>query len=159
MTTRSPARRAAQLGVPTLILPGREPDVLRRAFEDQSVGTWVQPEVKKIASRKYWLAYNGDPSGDILVDDGAARAVLTFGKSLLPAGIREVRGGFGAGALVRILALNGDLLAMGLTSYGAAELRRIMGHKSSEIEGILGYVYGEAVHRDNLLPYPAVTAR
>ncbi|WP_461208916.1 glutamate 5-kinase [Desulfocurvus sp. DL9XJH121] len=150
------ARRAAQLGVPTLILSGREFFGLQRAFDGEELGTWVVPDAKHISSRKFWMAYNNQPTGALVVDAGAASALAERGKSLLPAGIREVRGNFGAGALVRIQGPSGDL-GVGLTNYKAADLKRIAGLKSSEIAGALGSCpYSEAVHRDNLLLHAAL---
>ncbi len=150
------ARRAAQLGVPTLILSGREPRSLVRAFEGEALGTWIVPEAKKISRRKFWLAYNTRPTGEITLDPGAVRALTELGKSLLPAGVTAARGNFQRGALVRILSQDGDPLGVGLTNYKAADLRRIMGKKTKEIEPILGYRYDEAMHRDNLVLDAAV---
>lgn len=147
------ARRAAQLGVPTLILSGRDKGGLTRAFEGQDVGTWIAPCTHTISRRKFWLAYNNQPEGVVRVDKGAAAALVHRGKSLLPAGIRAVEGEFGAGALVRITDPGGDVVGVGLSNYGAEDLRLIMGHQSNEIGRLLGRetVYDEAVHRDNLL--------
>ncbi len=151
------ARRVAQLGVPTLILSGREFFGIQRVFDGEDLGTWVRPEAKKISKRKFWLAYNNKPAGTILIDAGAAQALTAKGKSLLPAGIREIEGNFGAGALVRIATQGGAAVGVGLSNYKAADLRRIMGHKSADIAQVLGDCpYPEAVHRDNLLLDAAV---
>ncbi|MFP4317200.1 MAG: glutamate 5-kinase, partial [Desulfovibrionales bacterium] len=150
------ARRAAQLGVPTLILSGLVPFSLEQGFAGEEIGTWIMPEPKAISRRKFWLAYNLDPAGEVRIDAGAA-AALHRGKSLLPAGIRSVEGSFGVGALVRITDTDGAVLGVGLTNYRAADLKRIMGRKSSEIEAVLGRcLYTEAVHRDNMLLDAAV---
>lgn len=146
------ARRAAQLGVPTLIVSGREKFSLEKVFDGEMLGTWVVPQEKSISRRKFWLAYNQEPDGEISVDSGAAKALEQGGKSLLPAGIINVEGNFGAGALVRILDKTGRPLGAGLTNYKAAELKRIMGLKSSEVANVLGQcLYPEVVHRDNML--------
>lgn len=145
-------RRAAQLGVPTLIVSGREKFSLEKVFDGEMLGTWIVPQEKSISRRKFWLAYNQEPDGEIFVDPGAAKALERGGKSLLPAGIVQVNGNFGVGALVRILDQAGRSLGVGLTNYKAAELKRIMGRKSSEIAGVLGQcLYPEAIHRDNML--------
>ena len=145
------ASRAAQLGVPTLILPGREPDVITRAFGGEELGTWVRPESRTVSRRKYWLAYQAEPRGRLDVDDGAADALLNGGKSLLPGGIRTVEGEFESGALVRITHENADL-GVGFSNYAAEELRRIKGLRRHEVAAILGDAhYPEVVHRDNLL--------
>lgn len=157
------ARRAAQLGVPTLILPGREPAVIGRAFaaagacsapaghEPFEHGTWVRPAHHAIARRKFWLAYQSDPAGSVHVDDGAARALLHKGGSLLPGGVRAVEGGFQCGGLVRVLH-NGESIGVGLSNYSAPDLKKIMGLKRHEVAAILGDAhYPEVIHRDNLL--------
>lgn len=146
------ARRAAQLGVPTLILAGREPQAMARAFAGEDLGTWVRPADKRISRRKFWMAYNNKPAGVVVVDAGAARALRERGKSLLPAGIRAVEGEFEPGSLVRIVDAAGAAVGVGLTNYGAGDLAKIMGKHSSQIEGVLGQcAYPEAVHRDDLL--------
>ncbi len=151
------ARRAAQLGTPTLILPGGKSLSLEDVFDGKMEGTWIEPEGKKVSSRKFWLAYHVAPSGTISLDAGAAKAVVSRGKSLLPAGISGVQGDFERGALVNIAAPDGACLGVGLTNYSAPDLKRIMGRKTSEIEEILGDAsYTEAVHRDNMLLDAAV---
>jgi glutamate 5-kinase len=151
------ARRAAQIGVPTLILSGRAGLALEQAFAGAALGTWIPAGAKAVSRRKFWMAYNLDPAGAIRVDAGAARALLQAGRSLLPAGITAVEGSFGVGALVRIEDQEGKVLGLGLTNYRAADLKRIMGRRSSEIEALLGRcLYPEAVHRDNLLLDAAV---
>jgi len=147
------ARKAAQLGVPTLILSGKDRFCLEKAFEGQDLGTWIMPCSKSISSRKFWFAYNLEPSGEIEIDKGAAKAVFEKGKSLLPAGIVDIKGEFGKGSLVRVVEKGSSRNpAVGLSNYSASELRVIMGKKSSEIEDLLGEcLYPEAIHRDNLL--------
>ncbi len=145
------ARRSAQLGVPTLILPGAEPDILTRAFAGENLGTWVQARGKKISRRKFRLAYNTEPAGSVSVDAGAAKALAAGGKSLLPAGIVATEGTFASGELIRILTRDGTTLGVGLSNYSAEDIRRIAGKKCSEIEAILGHTCNEAIHRDNLL--------
>lgn len=146
------ARRAAQLGVPTLILSGREPDAILRAFSGEMLGTWVRPEQKAVSRRKFWLAYNGDPSGTLVLDSGAIKAISSGGKSLLPAGIVRVEGTFQRGALVRVATEENEIIGLGLCNYTASDLRKVLGMKSSELKSVLGdNQYPEAIHRDNLL--------
>lgn len=145
------ARRAAQRGVPTLILPGRERDILLRAFAGEDVGTWVRPSPRAIPMRKFWLAYKAAPVGRVLVDDGAAQALLERGKSLLPGGILEVEGSFDKGDLIRIVH-QGVSLGVGVSNYTADDIRRIKGLKRIEVAAILGNAhYPEVIHRDNML--------
>jgi len=146
------ARRAAQLGVPTLIVAGREHDRLSRVFDGEELGTWVMPESKTISRRKYWLAYTSEPKGGLWIDQGAAQALRQGGKSLLPAGIVRVEGDFEKGATVRILDFQGQTVGVGLANYDSGETKKIMGLKSGKIAQVLGQApYPEAVHRDNMV--------
>ncbi|GHU90673.1 glutamate 5-kinase [Deltaproteobacteria bacterium] len=163
------AGRAAQIGVPTLIVQGRAPDVLIRAFDlelagdgdaptffDACQGTWVFPARQAIPHRKFWIAYQSEPAGDVLVDAGAANALLRTGGSLLPGGVHAVEGSFQKGALVRVIH-EGQTLGVGLSNYSAAYLKKIMGLKRHEVAAILGDAhYPEVIHRDNLLLDAAV---
>ena len=150
------ARRAAQLGVPTLILPGRASNILDRVFAGENAGTWIAPASRHVSRRKYWLAYQTEPQGRIVVDSGAAHALQEMGKSLLPGGVRNVEGTFNAGALVSI-TVGDQILGVGLSNYAAADLRQIMGLKRHEVAAVLGDAhYPEVVHRDNLLLDAAV---
>lgn len=146
------AQRAAQIGVPTLILPGREQKILTRAFShDARCGTWVRPASHSISRRKFWLAYQSDPAGAVLIDAGAADALQRKGSSLLPGGICGVEGPFQKGSLVRVVH-DGQNLGVGLSNYGASDLKKIMGLKRHEVAAILGNAhYPEVIHRDNLL--------
>lgn len=157
------ARRVAQLGVPTLILPGRQLDIISHVMDAASrgetehlPGTWVCPGTHPIPRRKFWLAYQAEPAGVIQIDTGAASALLTRGSSLLPGGIRAVEGNFSQGALVRIVC-DGTSLGVGMSNYSAAALRRIMGLKRLEVAALLGDAhYPEVIHRDNMLLHAAV---
>mgnify|MGYP001570730883 CR=1 FL=1 len=140
-----------------MIVSGKIPFVLDKLFTGEEIGTWIFSGDKAISRRKFWLAYNLDPAGRIKVDEGAAIALRQGGKSLLPAGIVDVEGGFGVGTLVRIVDAAGANVGVGLSNYKASELKKIMGRKSSEIERILGHcLFQEVVHRDNLLLDPAL---
>ncbi len=146
------ARRAAQLGVPTLILSGQTHFGLEKVFAGEELGTWIMPENRCISRKKFWMAYHLDPRGTIVIDQGAARALTDHGKSLLPAGIREVQGRFGRGDMVRIVDDTGRSIGVGVTNYTAGELTRIKGRNTGDIEAILGHIsYPETIHRDNML--------
>lgn len=152
------AKRAAQLGVPTLIAPGREKDILLRGISGEACGTLIHATPRAVSRRKYWFAYNLDPAGTLYVDRGAARALRSGGKSLLPIGITNVEGVFGVGDLVRIVDQEGVHIGAGLSNYKAIDVRRIMGKKGHEAMALLdraGHV--EVIHRDNLLLDAVVT--
>jgi glutamate 5-kinase len=103
------------------------------------------------SARKAWIAGAVNPSGTVIVDDGAARA-LRRGTSLLPAGVVDVEGSFERGDAVIIRARSGGEAGRGLSAYSSADIRRIAGHKSGEIAGILGYRgRDEIIHRDDLV--------
>jgi len=146
------AKRVAQLGVPTLIVSGREPDRLSRVFAGEDLGTWIPAEARPISKRKYWLAYTSEPRGGLWIDQGAAQALRAGGKSLLPAGIVRVEGEFEKGSTVRILDFQGQTVGVGLVNYDCEDLKKIMGLKSGRIGQVLGQApYQEAVHRDNMV--------
>lgn len=152
------ARRVAQLGAPTLILPGREANILIRALacDGKRPGTLILPEQKAVPRRKFWIAYQSEPAGELTIDAGAANALLLQGRSLLPGGIRAVKGEFPKGSLVRIIH-NGDTIAVGISSYSSGQLAQIHGRRRHEIAALLGEAnYPDAVHRDNLLIDAAV---
>ncbi|MBM4294129.1 MAG: glutamate 5-kinase [Deltaproteobacteria bacterium] len=149
------AKKAAAAGVPTIIANGLKPGILEAIFSGEELGTFVLPQAHRLKSRQYWLAYNVTPKGAILVDRGAWRALVRGGKSLLPAGILEVFGGFGKGAPVQLLDPDGKPFAMGLTNYSARDIGRIKGRQTAEIAQSLGAKgYDEVIHRDNLVIYP-----
>ncbi|MBO4368778.1 MAG: glutamate 5-kinase, partial [Desulfovibrio sp.] len=119
------ARRIAQLGVPTLILPGRDRDIITQAFTDhREVGTYVLPNTDVVPRRKYWLAYQTDPLGTLFIDQGAAKALLHDGRSLLPGGIRKVEGSFPKGSLVAIHCEDEGQkeIGVGLSNYSSQEI-------------------------------------
>lgn len=146
------ARRVAQLGVPTFILPGRSKDILNKAVNNAtSEGTWVWPEEKTIPRRKFWLAYQSEPAGIVEIDDGAANALIYEGRSLLPGGITSVNGSFEKGALVSILH-KGQIIGAGFCNYPSEILKKIHGLKRHEVAAILGNAkYPDVIHRDNML--------
>jgi len=147
------AKRAARSGAHTLIAWGREPDVLVRLAKGELIGTQLlADEANKIAARKKWLADHLQVRGRLVLDDGAVRALVEEGKSLLPIGVVEASGDFGRGEVVACVDGAGREIARGLVNYDSSETRRILRQPSSRIEAILGYVdEPELIHRDNLV--------
>ncbi len=146
------AKRAARSGAQTVIASGREPEVLVRLAAGESIGTHLSAQTTPLAARKQWLADHVQVAGKLSIDTGAAKALRTGGKSLLPIGVKSVEGDFERGAVVACVAPDGAEIARGLVNYSAQESRRIAGHASSEIEAILGYIdEPELIHRDNLV--------
>jgi glutamate 5-kinase len=146
------SRTAAAFGVPTIISNGKKPNPLSEIFSGKETGTLFLPAKERIKGRKHWIAFTLKPVGEVVIDEGAKRAISSSGKSLLPAGVKAVRGVFDLGELIRCVDESGTEVARGLTSYDSDEIRRIVGAKTSEIEKILGYKYGdEIIHRDDLV--------
>lgn len=147
------ARRVSQLGVPTLILPGKKAGVLARAFEPDcpAEGTWVCPAAKAIPRRKFWMAYQSEPEGTVEIDAGAAEALIHKGRSLLPGGITRVKGSFAKGALIRI-EHDSEMLGVGFSNYSSKDLELIHHRRRHEIAAILGDAnYPDVIHRNNML--------
>mgnify|MGYP001575876731 FL=1 len=154
VTKLNAAEKAARSGTLTVIVNGRENDILQQVFEGREVGTWLFPKTGKIRARKQWIAGQARLNSQLLVDDGAAKVLQNDGRSLLPIGIRSVRGQFSRGDIVSVCRESGEEIARGIVNYSAPEARKIIGRPSSEIGGILGYVDDpEMIHRDNLVVY------
>ncbi len=146
------AKIAARSGIVTAIARGSASQVLTQLLDGEDIGTLFVPAATRITSRKHWLAYGARPAGQLIVDDGAHRALVDQGRSLLPAGIIEVAGDFDLGAIVSLVNGQGTEFARGLAGYPAADMRRIAGSQSADIEATLGYKYlDEAIHRDDLV--------
>ncbi len=146
------ARRLAAQGVATALLSGRRPRALHALLAGDRVGTVFARGTERLSARKGWLAAAARGKGTILVDAGARRALVEAGRSLLPSGVRNVHGQFRVGDPVDIAVDPARPFARGLAGYGADEVRRIAGLKTSEIERALGYKYlDEIVHRNDLV--------
>jgi glutamate 5-kinase len=146
------ARKASHFGVACVVAGGRRRRVLPRILDGEPVGTLFLPRTDRLRSRKHWLAFAREPRGSLKVDAGAVVALRERGKSLLPSGVLEVSGRFGAGDLVRIVDPHGREFARGLAEYAAEEITRIKGLRTTEVERTLGYKStDEVVHRDDLV--------
>ncbi|UCF93266.1 MAG: glutamate 5-kinase [Desulfobacterales bacterium] len=145
------ARKVNAAGVPMIIAKGDKPNILIKLFSGQAHGTYFVPKTAKLARRKCWLAFSLKPKGAVKIDEGAAVAILKKGKSLLPSGIVAVEEDFGVGAPVEFKNQRNEILGIGLVNYSAADIRKIMGLKTKQINAVLGYKpYDEVIHRDNL---------
>ena len=146
------AKKVTAAGVPMVIANGNVPDILEKLFDGGTYGTFFVPQAERLPSRKCWIGYSLKPEGVIVIDHGAATAVLKRGKSLLSSGIVGVEGDFGIGAPVEFKTAEGDILGTGLVNYSAADIRKIMGLQSRQIQDRLGEKpYDEVIHRDNLV--------
>ena len=146
------ATKAAAAGIATVLFSGREAATVRALQDGQLSGTLIAASSSRMQARKYWLRHAPAASGRVRVDAGAARALAGGRVSLLPGGVLDAQGEFHRGDLVEIVDADGRAIARGISQYGAAEVRRLAGRHSREIDGVLGYSYGdEVVHRDDLI--------
>ncbi len=151
LTKLQAADLARRSGTLVVIAPGDEPDVLVRLAANETIGTRFHPVVTAIESRKRYILAGRRARGAVTIDTGAAQA-LRKGGSLLAVGITSVEDDFERGDSISILSTTGRELARGITNYTSADLRRICGRQSDEIETSLGYYYGdEVIHRSNLV--------
>ncbi|MFO7570357.1 MAG: glutamate 5-kinase [Smithellaceae bacterium] len=146
------AKKVASIGIPCIIAPGKKKNVLTDIIAGKDIGTLFLPQTARLASRKYWIANTLRPRGRLIIDDGAKRAIVEQGKSLLPSGITGVEGEFIVGDPVACVDAKGVILGKGLVHFDANDIRKIMGLKTSQISSVLGHRhYDEVIHRDNLV--------
>ncbi len=150
LTKLQAAETARRSGTHVVIAKGDLPEVLIRLVDGERIGTHILPLVDKMESRKRFMLAGARPRASIRVDMGASRA-LQKGGSLLSVGVTGSQGTFKRGDIVKIKDLEGKDCAIGLVNYSAADLQKIMGRRSAEIEDLLGYTYGdEVIHHNNM---------
>lgn len=135
------AKICSNAGIHMAIAHGRKEGVIKKVVEGEKAGTIFIPKTSKLESRKRWLAHGLEKEGTLIIDSGAESALLKHGRSLLPVGIKSVKGKFNAGALVSIADENEKEFARGLVNLSSEELAELIGKKG----------VGEAIHRDNLV--------
>jgi len=146
------AKLAMGGGADMVIAAGRERDVLARLAAGEAIGTLFPASVSRMESRKRWMLAGLSVKGSIVVDSGAAKVLRDDRRSLLPAGVQDVKGSFLRGEAVAVIDGDGRRIACGIANYGSDEIMRIRGLRSDRIEETLGRHYGsEVVHRDNLV--------
>jgi len=134
------------------VADGRVENILLKIADGEDVGTLFVPQkTSHMESRKRWIKFFSKRKGRLVVDDGAAQALVKKGKSLLPSGVTSVEGDFKRGDTVEIATSKGDVIARGLCNYSSEKCRLLAGHKSKDIEALLHEPGDdELVHRDNL---------
>ena len=148
------AEIALSSGIDMVIANGQKQNVLQRLLDGEEIGTFFSSSSSQMKSRKKWIAFGQTVKGIIVIDEGAEKAIMGHGKSLLPIGIIEVSGSFSKGETVSICTKDGNELARGLVNYSSEELQLIKGKKTQDIEDILGYCYAdEIIHRNNMVIY------
>ncbi len=146
------AKRAATRGAHTAIVSGRESNVLYRLAQGELIGTQLIANTQKLNAKQHWLASQLQVKGQLVLDEGAVLAVVKEGKSVLPIGVKSLRGHFNRGELVACLNQQNQEIARGLINYNSQETQLILGKTSDQIESTLGFVSDEElIHRDNLV--------
>ncbi len=145
------AKTAARSGANTVIANGMADNVIQQLQQGVVMGTLLLAGQETLVSRKQWLAAL-QPKGTLTLDDGAVRVLKKEGRSLLPVGVKSVKGKFTRGELVACIDVQGNHIAKGLINYSTEEATAICGCSSSEIKRILGYEgEQELIHRDNMV--------
>ncbi len=151
MKTKIEAAKICQLsGCYMVIANGNHNNPIKKIIENQKC-TWFLPKISKLDARKQWIIGSVSPKGEVIIDLGAVNAIKN-GKSLLPAGVKIIKGTFEKGDHIQVKDENGDECARGLTSFSSIEIEKIKGSHSSKIKNILGYSSREEIiHKDDLV--------
>lgn len=146
------AKIAVNAGVTMVIASGSLEGVVRNILSGENIGTIFPAKEQHLQVRKSWLAFGAMIKGELVVDEGCEKALITEGSSLLSVGIVEVKGTFDQGNSVRILSKQGREIARGLANYNSEEIKKICGKNTNNISKILGSkLYDEVIHRDNMV--------
>ncbi len=147
------ARKLNYAGIPLIIANGNAPGVVETAASGAGAGTFIYKKGKRAESKKRWILLNLRTKGEVTIDEGAKKALLS-GKSLLCVGVSGVKGDFDFGDAVEISDAKGVKLAKGISNYSSKDLKSVKGKKSKEIKALMqsGF-YEEAIHRDNMASY------
>lgn len=153
MATKLQAARLAQRsGCSTVIVGGRNQNILTAVADGDDVGTLLTARQQPLAARKQWLAGQLQVKGQLQLDDGAVKVLAEQGRSLLAVGVTGVKGRFTRGDLVSCIDAEGREIARGLVNYSAGEADLIKGQSTESIADILGYLEDdELIHRDNMV--------
>jgi glutamate 5-kinase len=151
ITKLEAATNAARSGAATVLCNGRIGGVLEKLINGEEHGTLFEPG-ERLRSKKHWLAFTAKANGRVVIDEGAVRALIERGRSLLPAGILRVEGDFNVGDSVSCVNDEGAEVARGLAVYSSEDIQRLAGRPTKDISRVLGYTNGdEIIHRDDLV--------
>ncbi len=146
------AKVLMKAGIPMVVCDGRRPNVVTEAAQGKPVGTYFAGGDVALGARKGWIAVGDNPSGEVIIDEGAKDALTQRGKSLLPAGVLAITGTFSPGDAIVLVDHKGAVVARGLTSVSSADLEKVKGMKTAQIADVAPHVAGvEVVHRDHLV--------
>lgn len=141
------AEMALSLGVPTFIGSGQGPGKLLEVLGGNGDGTYVGANVTGLNTRKQWIAFHSSLKGKVMIDEGAERALVKDGRSLLLAGVVEIEGVFKEGDVIEVEGTNG-IIGKGEVCYSSEELNRLKGKRSDEIAHSIERSSYEVIHRD-----------
>jgi len=146
------SRMATFSGIGVILALGKDFSIIQRIFAGEEVGTFFYPQTKALKNRKRWIAFGMIARGRVIIDQGAYLALLQ-NKSLLPAGIKEVEGIFDSGDCIEVINEEGQLVAKGLVNFSSAELKKIRGLHTIELQDIFfdKEINDEVIHVDNLV--------
>jgi len=148
------AKKTMSFGIPALVVNGLDEKVIESIFSGKEVGTLFWSGKGKIRDRKHWIAHTLKPSGTLTIDEGARKALVERGKSLLPAGLITVKGHFEFGNALTLLDESGKEIGRGLVNYNSRDLERIKGMKTSAVRSMMEEsFYEEVIHRDDLVVF------
>ncbi|TVY09563.1 glutamate 5-kinase [Paenibacillus cremeus] len=142
------ARIAMRGGVPVFIGQVKEPGDLAIAVDGVGKGTYFDTSAHNLPMKKQWLGFHSQPQGRVAVDDGAQSALVNGGKSLLPAGVREVTGDFHPGDVIEVVNLTGHTIGRGVVNYASWQLRAVAGMSTEEVQNRIEVLRIEVIHRD-----------
>ena len=141
-----------KVGISTLIVKGRDPNIIERVVMGEPLGTLFVPNGARLKGKKGWIGTTAKTRGWLKLDSGAVNAMLKRGKSLLPSGVLSVGGNFRFGDVVEIRDTQGVAFGRGLANYSSDDATRIAGKQTKEIASILGSKdYDEIIHRNNFV--------
>lgn len=147
------ARKATHAGASVIVGPALRANIIADVIAGKDVGTLFLPHASALRARPHWIMYTLRPRGDVLLDEGAARALRSGKSSLLPVGVLGVRGDFHVGDAVRLVTADGTEIGRGLARASAGDVARSAGKKGPALDAVLGHASADAVivHRDDLV--------
>lgn len=148
------AKKTMSFGIPTLVVNGLDDKVVEKIFAGKDVGTLFWSGKGKIRDRKHWIAHTLKSAGTLTLDEGARKALVERGKSLLPAGLIRVQGKFEFGSALTLIDESGAEIGRGLVNYNSRDLDKIKGMKTTAVRSLMGEsYYEEVIHRDDLVVF------
>jgi glutamate 5-kinase len=143
---------ATRAGIPVVVAGGLQAGVVGRVLAGEGVGTMLAPGKGGLSTLRRWVGFSAKVKGSLDIDDGAVKALVARGASLLPSGVIGVSGTFDLGEPVEIRDRRGTVVARGVVGYSSAEIDKVRGRRGAEIARVLGYVRSEeVVHRDDMV--------